>query len=293
MEPTEIEELKDMFKLLEERGWDPMLCDTEIPLEENPVMAGLPTAIGNLPSSMVAIPKALLSMSPEIMIRVMGDSMIDMKIEEGDLAKMRLDKSPKSGDIVVVVIGDEATLKVFHEDENGIRWLIAKNKAKRHIYKPIMLDGRTEDVIICGVVSDVMKSAPRVSYQSIMEELKAAKAEMEVNMDIPPQRISMMIKTVANRIEIGRMWYAIFRVMVDLVLISERDYEGFCNMIEAEVPNHEHLPSVKEMQRMAVESFAKPTKKWNESFAPVSGKRFVAYKKLAEDAEKLLLRGDI
>lgn len=293
MKPIEIEELNDIFKLLEERGWNPMLCDTEIPLEENPVRAGLPTGIGNLPSSMIAIPKLLLSMSPEIMIRVMGDSMIDLKIEEGDLAKMRLDKSPKTGDIVVVVIGDEATLKVFHEDENGIRWLIAKNKAKRHIYKPIMLDGRTEDVIICGVVTDVMRSAPRVSYQSIMEELEAAKAEMEVNMDIPPQRVSMMINTVASRIEIGRMWYAIFRVMVDLLLISDKDYEGFCDMVEAEVPNHEHLPSVKEMQRMAVESFAKPTRKWNETFAPVSGKRFVAYKKLAEDAERLLLRGDI
>lgn len=293
MRPADIEELKEIFKLLEERGCNPMLCDTEVPLEENPVRAGLPTAIGNLPTEMIMLPKALLSMTPELMIRVMGDSMVDVKIEEGDLVKMRIDKSPKTGDIVVVVIGNEATLKVFHEDENGIRWLIAKNKAKRHIYKPIMLDGRTEDVIICGVVSGTMKDAPRVSYQSIMEELKAAKEEMEVNMDIPPQRVSMMIQSVASRIDIGRMWYAVFRVMADLVLISEKDFEGFCDLVEAEVPHHEHLPSVKEMQRMAVESFAKPTRKWNETFAPVQGKRFVAYKKLAEDVEELLLRGDM
>ncbi|MBP5196373.1 MAG: hypothetical protein J6035_03085, partial [Bacteroidaceae bacterium] len=258
-----------------------------------PVCAGLPTAIGDLPIEMIMLPKALLSMQPEMMLRVTGDSMIDLQIEEGDLVKMKIDKSPKSGDIAVVVIGNDATLKVFHEDENGIQWLIAQNKAKKHKYKPIMLNGRTEDVIICGVVTDVMRSMPRVPYRIIAEELRAAKAEMEVNMDIPPQRVSSMIQSVAGRITIGRMWYAVYRVMVDLLLVKERDYEGFCNLVETEVPHHKHLPSVKEMQRMAVESFAKPAKKWDEDAAPVKGKRFIEYQKLAEDVEKLLLGVEI
>ena len=89
------------------------------------------------------------------------------------------------------------------------------------------------------------------------------------------------------------MWYAVYRVMVDLLLMKEGDYEGFCELLGFVVPHHEHLPSVKELQRMAVESFAKPTRKWDEATAPVTGKRFLEYKKLAEDVEKLLLRGEI
>ena len=31
------EELKEIFKLLEEQGWNPMLCDTPVPFYDNPV----------------------------------------------------------------------------------------------------------------------------------------------------------------------------------------------------------------------------------------------------------------
>ena len=69
-------------------------------------------------------------------------------------------------------------------------------------------------------------------------------------------------------------------------------YKGFCEMVECEVPHHKHLPKPTEMQRMAVESFARPVNKWNEYSAPVVGSRFMDYKKIAEEAERMLLRGD-
>lgn len=285
-------EFDELYALLEKGGWSPLFCDTKIPLVENPVFAGIPRETGNIPTEMVAMPKALLSMIEELMVRVKGDSMVDRDIHDGDYVKLEVERSPKSNDIVIVAIGNNVTLKVYFEDENGVRWLVAQNKERRDKYKPIMLDGRDEDVIICGVVSDVLRHLPRVSNKDIASELNAAKEAMEVSVDIPQQRISAMIRTLADRITIGRMWFAVFRAMIDLVLISEKDYQGFCDLVTCEVPKHKHLPKPSEMQRMAVNSFTRPVKKWSEINAPVVGSRFVAYKKLAEEAERMLLSGE-
>ena len=285
-------DLEDMMALLEKNGWAPLPCDTLIPVVESPVRAGIPEEMGCLPIVTVAMPRALLSMIEELLVKVKGDSMVDREIYDGDYAKLEVDRSPKSNDIVIAAIGNEVTLKVFFEDENGIRWLVPQNKARRDKYKPIMLDGRSEDVMICGVVYDVLRHLPRVSNRDIASELKAAKEEMDVVVDIPQYRISSMIKSLAKKIKIGRLWYAVFRKMVDLILISEKDYKGFCELVESEVPHHKHLPKPTEMQRMAVESFARPVNKWNEYSAPVVGSRFMDYKKIAEETERLLLRGD-
>jgi hypothetical protein len=42
------------------------------------------------------------------------------------------------------------------------------------------------------------------------------------------------------------------------------------------------------MQAMAVESFSKQVSKWDERKAPVKGKRYNAYKAMAERTTKLL-----
>lgn len=285
-------DLEDMMALLEKNGWEPLPCDTLIPVVESPVRAGIPEEMGRLPIETVAMPRALLSMIEELLVKVKGDSMVDREIYDGDYAKLEVDRSPKSNDIVIAAIGNEVTLKVFFEDENGIRWLVPQNKARRDKYKPIMLDGRSENVMICGVVCDVLRHLPRVSNRDIASELITAKEEMDVVVDIPQCRISSMIKSLAKKIKIGRLWYAVFRKMVDLILINEKDYKGFCEMVESEVPHHKHLPKPTEMQRMAVESFARPVNKWNEYSAPVVGSRFMDYKKIAEETERMLLRGD-
>ena len=59
-----------------------------------------------------------------------------------------------------------------------------------------------------------------------------------------------------------------------------------------EVPYHKHLPTPVEMQRMAVGSFAKSVRKWNKDNAPVSGVRFSAYKRLAEETDAVLMTGE-
>ena len=286
------EELEKLIEVLSDAGWDPMICDTDIPIGDNPVFAGEPRETGNEPVEYIKFPKALLSCNPEMMVRVNGDSMVDAEVNDGDYVKMQVNQTARSGDIVVVVIGHKVTLKVYYEDEDGNHWLVPQNKERRDTYKPILLDGRCEDVIICGIVSEVFRQLPRVSTRNVMNELRAAKKALEVSVEIPETRISSTIKTLARRIKIARMWYAVFRKMADRMIYKEDDYESFCERVELEVPHHEHLPSVEEMQRMAVGSFAKSVNKWDESNAPVTGNRFKAYKRLAEETDALLIRDE-
>ena len=286
------EELKKLLDLLSDAGWNPLICDTDIPIVDNPVFAGNPRETGDDAHDYIKVPRALLSWTPEMMVRVKGDSMVDAEVNDGDYVKMKLEQTARNGDIVVVAIGREVTLKVYYEDEDGNHWLVPQNKERRDIYKPILLDGRNEDIIICGVVSEVLRQLPRVSTKDVMKELREAKKSLEVSKDIPETRISATIRALALEIKIARRWYAVFRKMVDRLIYEEDDFESFCKRVELEVPHHKHLPTEEEMQRMAVGSFAKAVTKWDENNAPVKGLRFKAYKRLADKTDAMLMKGE-
>lgn len=53
-------------------------------------------------------------------LRVKGDSMIDARIHEGDLVFVRKQCMVENGEIAVVLIDGEATLKRFYRNENGV-----------------------------------------------------------------------------------------------------------------------------------------------------------------------------
>ena len=61
-------------------------------------------------------------------LRVKGDSMIEAHIKDGDLALVQPRPIAKNGEIVVVLIGDEATLKIFYKEPGGIRLQPANSK---------------------------------------------------------------------------------------------------------------------------------------------------------------------
>jgi len=54
-------------------------------------------------------------------LRVKGDSMIEAGILEDDYVIVRQQQSAEQGDIVVALIGDEATVKRFYKEDNHIR----------------------------------------------------------------------------------------------------------------------------------------------------------------------------
>lgn len=281
------EEITEIIRLLEAAGWQPQLCDTPIPVYES-VHAGNPEEPGQIPPDMVLVPRAFLSMYPESMVRVKGNSMIDRGIEDGDWVKMCYGRTPHDGDIVVVAIGMECTVKCYYEDEDGVKWLVPQNKREKDRYKVIKLDEEAGNVHLCGVVTDISKPLPRVPDKAMKGLVDEAKANYIEESKISNERIDRVIKMIGPEIKIARQWYAVCRSMMDETVVGEDEYDIFCAKVKRVLPYHQHLPKVAEMQAMAVESFAKPVSKWEERRAPVKGKRFKTYKSFAEKTTCLL-----
>jgi len=82
-------------------------------------------------------------------LRVRGESMIGAGILDGDLVIVRQQSEALNGQIVVALIGDEATVKRLHFDRDGV-WLLPENPA----FEPI--DGREARILgrVVGLVRD-------------------------------------------------------------------------------------------------------------------------------------------
>ena len=81
-------------------------------------------------------------------LRVRGESMRNAGILPGDKLVVRQQSSADSGDIVVALLGDEATVKRL-QLQNGKVWLLPENEA----FDPI--DG--DDAVILGKVKGVVR----------------------------------------------------------------------------------------------------------------------------------------
>ena len=82
-------------------------------------------------------------------LRVSGDSMVEEGIMEGDYVVVRPQPAAEQGEIVVALIGDEATVKKFKRKGKSIKLLPANPS-----YSPIEL---TDDVTIVGKVIGVIR----------------------------------------------------------------------------------------------------------------------------------------
>ncbi len=81
-------------------------------------------------------------------LRVEGDSMIDAGIFSGDIVIVQKEPVAENGDIVVALVGDEATVKRFFM-ENGRYRLQPENKSMAPIY--------VDEVYILGRVQAVLR----------------------------------------------------------------------------------------------------------------------------------------
>jgi repressor LexA len=82
------------------------------------------------------------------MLRIAGDSMVEVGINDRDLVVVRKTGTARNGDIVVALVEDEATVKTFYKEKGRFR-LQPENK----YYNPIIVD----DVSILGVVSGLFR----------------------------------------------------------------------------------------------------------------------------------------
>lgn len=101
----------------------------------------------------IAVPKAKLPRSGELYaLRVVGNSMVDENINDGDIVVIKNQSVAENGQKVVALIDNhEATLKKFYREKRKIR-LQPANSAM----EPIMIE--PSRLLIQGVVVDIIKS---------------------------------------------------------------------------------------------------------------------------------------
>jgi repressor LexA len=111
------------------------------------VAAGLPLLAEEHVVDTVRIDRTLVKGGREVFgLKVQGDSMIDAGILSGDYIFVKKQLTANRGDIVVALIGDEATVKYYYPEKDHVRFQPA-NKGMAPIYvrsvdfKPTMLLG--------------------------------------------------------------------------------------------------------------------------------------------------------
>lgn len=85
-------------------------------------------------------------------LRIKGTSMVNAGILDGDFVLVHQQPTAEQGEIVVALIGDEATVKRFYRDKNKI-----KLKPENDTMEPIFIDPKEKDVTILGKVQGVIR----------------------------------------------------------------------------------------------------------------------------------------
>ena len=281
MKYYEWKEMEEIFRLLEEEGMDPRWCDTPVKFYDNGVKAGIPEDTGmETPGEVMMLARDMVRMNPVFMITVDGDSMINAGIEHGDRLHVRTDVTISDGDIVLARVNGKSTVKTFFS-EGDRKWLLPENDA----YEPILLD-ESMNVYILGRVEEVIKRSHRISYNECMKKVR--NAFVEKPRVVTSEMAAEVIREIAGQIAVARQWYAVYRPLVDCKVIAEGGYEEFSEWVKRIVPSHPHLPKAVEMQRMYDKSFRNPVVLWDKKNAPVQGKRFEDYRKIAEEVRMRL-----
>lgn len=107
----------------------------ELPLHGK-IAAGMPIEAFET-SATLPVPAALLGAGEHYALEVSGDSMIEAGIFDGDYALVRKTDAARDGEIVVVLVrGEEATLKYLHREKGMIRLDPANAAYDPQFYRP-------------------------------------------------------------------------------------------------------------------------------------------------------------
>lgn len=116
------------------------------------ISAGLPVlAVENIEGS-IGIDKTLFPGNGIFFLRVVGDSMRDAGILNGDYVLAQQQSTADKGEIVVAMIGEEATVKRYFPEKSKVRLEPANPE-----YGPIIVEKRTPDFFIAGKVIGLLR----------------------------------------------------------------------------------------------------------------------------------------
>jgi repressor LexA len=112
------------------------------------IAAGGPILAEQMIEDVFPLPKTLVGEGTLFLVKVVGDSMIDAAITDGDWVVVRQQQTADNGDIVAAMIEGEATVKTLQRRDGHV-WLLPHNAA----YSPI--DG--DEATILGRVVAVLR----------------------------------------------------------------------------------------------------------------------------------------
>ncbi len=116
------------------------------------VAAGAPILAEENIEDFIAVDETFFGGEGYFALRVEGDSMKDAGIFNGDVVVARQQATAQRGDIVVAIIGDEATVKYYFPEGDHVR-LQPANEA----YQPIIVRPGKEDFRIAGKVTGLIR----------------------------------------------------------------------------------------------------------------------------------------
>ena len=112
------------------------------------VAAGQPLlAVQNI-ESYFPIPAEYMPNAQSFMLRVKGDSMINIGIFDGDTILVKQQSTANNGDVIVALVDDSATVKTFYKESDHIRL-----QPENDDMDPIIVD----NCLILGKVFGVMR----------------------------------------------------------------------------------------------------------------------------------------
>ncbi len=136
---------------LTERSAKPKPDVREVPILGR-IAAGIPITATENHEGRVTVDRSIAPTEDTFALRVRGESMIDAGIREGDVIFARPQRTADSGDIVVAMIGEEATVKFYRPI--GGRILLEPANSR---FKPIIVESGTPGFQILGKVVGLMR----------------------------------------------------------------------------------------------------------------------------------------
>jgi len=113
------------------------------------IAAGGPILAEQAIEDVFPLPRQIVGEGTLFLLKVVGDSMINAAITDGDWVVVRQQEVAENGEIVAAMLDGEATVKTFKRSGDGNIWLMPHNPA----YTPIAAN----DVTILGKVVAVLR----------------------------------------------------------------------------------------------------------------------------------------
>ena len=112
------------------------------------IAAGGPILAEQAVEDVFPLPRQIVGEGQLFLLKVVGDSMVDAAICDGDWVVVRQQQVAENGDIVAAMIDGEATVKTFQRRDGHV-WLLPHNTA----YQPIPGD----EAVVLGRVTAVLR----------------------------------------------------------------------------------------------------------------------------------------